>query len=175
MCVNCPANLQHSVIFDGGGEVWPAGVRALRPEKRYAYQADIVVTDGGGKVPLVAVELKCGMGSGYTTHDVLTYSAKADLHKELYPYLRYGIAVGSAASIGRKFFFTNRALDFVVAVPDESGFSRLVEVVGHQVRLAEDGLKILDRKAAPRVLSWQNGMNWEWASSGSNGQGDEEE
>jgi hypothetical protein len=175
--VRSGVNLQHSVIFDGGGEVWPPGVRALRPEKRYAYQADIVVIDRDGKVPLVAVELKCGQRSGYTTHDVLTYSAKAARHKELYPYLRYGMAVGSALPIGRKFFFNNRALDFVVGVgvADENGFRRLVEVVEHQVRLAEDGLKILDRKAAPRVLSWQAGMRWDWASRGSDTEGDEEE
>jgi len=83
----------------------------------YAYQADIVVREKNGKVPLVAVELKCGAGAGYTTHDVLTYSAKAMRHKELYPYLRYGMAIAGARPIGRKFFITNKALDFVVAFP----------------------------------------------------------
>ena len=27
---------------------------------------------------------------GLSTHDVLTYSAKATRHKQVYPYLRYG-------------------------------------------------------------------------------------
>ncbi|HXN85748.1 MAG TPA: hypothetical protein VN867_06730, partial [Candidatus Binataceae bacterium] len=124
-------------------------------------------------VPLVVVELKCGSNSGYTTHDVLTYSAKAARHKELYPYLRYGMAIGGVTSVGRKFFFTNRALDFVVAVPDaDAGYQRLVEVVSNQVHLAEDALEILDRQINPRVTSWQNGMKWQWAPKAANGDDD---
>jgi hypothetical protein len=74
------------------------------------------------------------------------------------------MAIGGVASVGRKFFFTNRALDFVVAVSDEEGFRRLAKVVQHQAKLAEDALKILDRQRKPRVACWQNGMKWEWAA-----------
>jgi hypothetical protein len=84
------------------------------------------------------------------------------------------MAVGGVESIGRKFFFTNTALDFVVAVEGEAGFRRLATVVGHQAKLAESALKILDRKLAPRVLSWQNGRDWDWAPS-TGGDEDEEE
>jgi hypothetical protein len=172
-------NLQHSIIFGKNGEVWPSGVRALGSKKLYAYQADIVVREKNGKVPLVAVELKCGAGAGYTTHDVLTYSAKAARHKELYPYLRYGMAIAGARPIGRKFFFTNTALDFVVAFPiaddDEGGFRRLVEVVKHQVKLAEDALRMLDRAEKHRVLSWQNGMRWDWSKTVEPVEDDEED
>jgi hypothetical protein len=166
--VKSGVNLQHSIIFGKDGEVWPPGVKALGSKKLYAYQADIVVTEKNGKVPLVVVELKCGAGAGYSTHDVLTYSAKAMRHKELYPYLRYGMAV-AARPIGRKFFFTNTALDFVVAFSgpntDEAGFRRLVEVVSHQANLAEDALRMLDRGEKHRVLSWQNGMRWDWSKT----------
>ena len=38
-------------------------------------------------IPRVVLEFK----SGISTHDVLTYSAKARKHKQVYPYLRYGL------------------------------------------------------------------------------------
>jgi len=161
--VNSHVNLQHSVIFAENAKLWPEGLLALPRQKVYAYEVDVLVSRKG--LPLVGIELKCGQGGGYSTHDVLTYSAKAARHKELYPYLRYGMAVGSAKSIGRKFFFTNRALDFVVATLGDGGLRRLADVIEHQAKLAENAIKILDRVVSPRVLSWQNGNPWEWAHS----------
>ena len=40
-------------------------------------------------VPRVVVEFKLG----FTTHDALTYSAKAATHKNIHPYLRYGVVI----------------------------------------------------------------------------------
>ena len=37
--------------------------------------------------------IECKRGS-LTTHDALTYSAKAATHKHVHPYLRYGILIG---------------------------------------------------------------------------------
>jgi hypothetical protein len=42
-------------------------------------------------VPRVVVEFKLG---SVTTHDALTYLAKAATHKNVHPYLRYGIIIG---------------------------------------------------------------------------------
>ncbi len=39
-----------------------------------------------------------------TTHDVLTYSTKARRHKQIYPYLRYGLLVSTETSVPRRFF-----------------------------------------------------------------------
>jgi len=58
------------------------------------YETDLLLYDkaGGSRwVPRVVVECKLG---GVTTHDALTYSAKAFTHKHVHPYLRYGILVG---------------------------------------------------------------------------------
>jgi hypothetical protein len=168
--VRSKGNLQHTLIFGADGKVWPE-VQPFR-EKRgvYAYQTDILVARHD-KVPLVAIELKCRRnlekkGSfNFGTHDLLTYSAKATRHKELYPYLRYGVAAGGAPSIGRKFFLHNRAFDFVIAVPDPRQLDKLAQVVRHQAQLAEERLKLLDRKAKKGVICWQNGMKWEWATT----------
>ena len=44
-------------------------------------------------IPLVVMKIKFGR---FKTHDVLTYSAKALKHKEIYPCLRYGLVSARA-------------------------------------------------------------------------------
>jgi hypothetical protein len=58
------------------------------------YETDLLVSDlhsDGRWVPRVVIECKLAI----TTHDALTYSAKAATHKNVHPYLRYGILVGN--------------------------------------------------------------------------------
>ena len=50
-----------------------------------------------------------------STHDVLTYSAKATRHKQVYPYLRYGFVIGKAKVLPGRFFTHNSGMDFAVA------------------------------------------------------------
>jgi len=57
------------------------------------YETDLLISDkwsSGRWIPLIVVECKLAI----TTHDALTYSAKAATHKHVHPYLRYGILVG---------------------------------------------------------------------------------
>lgn len=59
-----------------------------------SYETDLLVFDetpDGDWTPRVIVECKLG---AVTTHDALTYSAKAATHKHVHPYLRYGILIG---------------------------------------------------------------------------------
>jgi hypothetical protein len=67
----------------------------------------------GVYIPLVVIEIKYG---GLTTHDVLTYSAKALKHKDIYPYLRYGLVLGGLKSIPNRFFVHNQGFDFALAL-----------------------------------------------------------
>jgi len=58
------------------------------------YETDILIFDELDDIrwiPRIVVECKLG---AITTHDALTYSAKAATHKSLHPYLRYGILIG---------------------------------------------------------------------------------
>ena len=58
------------------------------------YETDILIFDrqrDGQWTPRVIIE--CTLGS-VTTHDAITYSAKAVTHKNVHPYLRYGILIG---------------------------------------------------------------------------------
>ena len=58
---------------------------------RGAFQVDLLVWEkiDGRIVPRVVIEVKTGL----STHELLTYSAKAEMHKQTYPYLRYGLAL----------------------------------------------------------------------------------
>jgi hypothetical protein len=76
-----------------------------------AFQTDLCVFEEKSPdviIPRVVLEFKTGI----TTHDVLTYSAKARKHKQVYPYLRYGIVASNEPVVPRRFFVHNEALDF---------------------------------------------------------------
>jgi hypothetical protein len=51
-----------------------------------------------------------------TTHDVLTYSAKATKHKQVYPYLRYGLVASDLTTVPGRVFTHNESLDFCACV-----------------------------------------------------------
>ena len=79
-----------------------------------AFQTDLCVfedVDIGISIPRVVMEFKAGL----STHDVITYSAKARKHKQVYPYLRYGLIIGNETTVPGRFFTHNEALDFCVA------------------------------------------------------------
>jgi hypothetical protein len=97
-----------------------------------AFQTDLCVFEsksGDIKLPRVVLEFKAGI----STHDVLTYSAKARKHKQVYPYLRYGLVVSHEAIVPHRFFIHNEALDFFGPLKNAREkdlgefFSRLIE------------------------------------------------
>ena len=78
-----------------------------------AFQTDLCVfekVDEETEIPRVVIEFKPGI----TTHDVLTYSTKAGKHKQVYPYLRYGLLIAKRETIPSRVFNHNDFLDFVV-------------------------------------------------------------
>ncbi len=59
------------------------------------YETDILIfqqVDEKKWKPRIIVETKI---SSITTHDAITYSQKAQTHKNVHPYLRYGIFIGN--------------------------------------------------------------------------------
>ena len=59
------------------------------------YETDVLIFDQFNEdkwVPRIVIECK---QSSITTHDALTYSTKAATHKNVHPYLRYGILLGN--------------------------------------------------------------------------------
>ena len=80
-----------------------------------AFETDLCVFETVGsdpaRIPRVVLEFKQGL----STHDVLTYSAKATRHKQVYPYLRYGLVIGKEQFLPGRFFTHNSGMDFAVA------------------------------------------------------------
>jgi hypothetical protein len=84
-----------------------------------AFQTDLCVFEQVSPdvaLPRVVLEFK----KGVTTHDVLTYSAKARRHKQVYPYLRYGMILSSLKAVPGRVFKHNESLDFVAALGELS-------------------------------------------------------
>jgi hypothetical protein len=82
-----------------------------------AFQTDLCVFEQkseGVVIPRVVLEFKTSI----TTHDVITYSAKARKHKQVYPYLRYGLVMSQVAAVPKRVFVHNESLDFAAAIQD---------------------------------------------------------
>jgi hypothetical protein len=59
------------------------------------YETDLLIKEqlsGGKWIPRIIVEAK--FRGSITTHDAITYSHKAFTHRQVHPYLRYGILIG---------------------------------------------------------------------------------
>lgn len=84
---------------------------------RSAFQTDICIYEKNKEnieTPMIVIEFK----TKPTTHDVLIYSSKAEKHKRIYPWLRYGMLAESINIIPNRFFINNEHLDFFVAAKD---------------------------------------------------------
>jgi len=108
-----------------------------------AFQTDLCVFEAKSDnvvLPRVVIEFKAKI----TTHDVLTYSAKARKHKQVYPYLRYGVVVSDIPTVPRRFFVHNESLDFVAALSETTAtqlpafFKQLLKVEVEASRCLEN-------------------------------------
>lgn len=135
-------NILYRIEVDAFGKVSHDGLDARRG--KYAFQTDILVTKG--EIPLVVVELKSGL---FSSHDVITYSWKAERHKQVYPYLRYGFAVVGIEILGRRFVTHNEGFDFAVALPGPAGIENdLLAIVRRQIVSAE---RMIDLMRSSRI------------------------
>jgi hypothetical protein len=121
--------LQHSV--DGPEQHQSAG-----------YETDLLINDTldvGKWIPRVVLECKKG---GVTTHDALTYSAKAATHKHVHPYLRYGVLLGDfGAALPGRLIRHGAYFDFMAAwgseEPIANEWSELVDLLKDEVAASQ--------------------------------------
>jgi hypothetical protein len=120
--VHRKANLYYELFLDRKLEL---AVKDTKTPKRgnSAFQTDICICENleGVDFPRVVIEFK----GSITTHDVLTYSAKAGRHKQIYPCLRYGLLASGLTSIPSRFFIHNENLDFFIAAKNYSTEAQL--------------------------------------------------
>jgi len=112
------ASLLYQVLVDNKLSIRVDVKKPIRG--RSSFETDLCVFERKSdeiSIPRVVLEFKMGI----TTHDVLTYSAKASKHKQIYPYLRYGIVASKESSVPGRLFTHNQALDFCAAVEGLEG------------------------------------------------------
>jgi hypothetical protein len=142
-------SLIYKFFIDAQGRLQPQTIQ--KPKRGHlAFQTDLMVKKINPPVPLVVIEVKFGR---FTTHDVLTYSAKATRHKEIYPYLRYGLIVGGVKKIQHRFFTHNSGFDFAVAIEKSENLSEVTEIVKQQLQAAERMLTVFQGKEVKRYVS----------------------
>ncbi|TYL86296.1 hypothetical protein [Bradyrhizobium cytisi] len=98
-----------------------------------AFETDLCIFEekaDGIEFPRVVLEFKTGV----STHDVLTYSTKARKHKQVYPYLRYGLVASNVAYVPRRFYIHNEALDFFLALESKQDSNLLEPLIADLLR-----------------------------------------
>lgn len=120
-----------------------------------AYETDILIYETIGSnewKPRVVIEGKLG---SVTTHDAITYSQKALTHKNVHPYLRYGIILGNRKHYplpGRLFrhgAFFDFMLSWKAIEPSDEELNRLITLILDEVEASRNLDEILFNSRNP--------------------------
>ena len=90
--------------------------------------------------PRVVIETKLG---SVTTHDAITYSQKAQIHKFVHPYLRYGILIGNRENypLPARLFRHGQHFDFMLSwksiKANKKEIGKLIEIVNDEIRASK--------------------------------------
>jgi len=116
------------------------------------YQTDVLVwdeMDGDLWTPRVVIECKLARVS---THDAIIYSNKAATHKEVHPYLRYGILIGKlgANDVPNRVLRHGASFDFMMVWRDEKAspdeWSRFIKVLKSEIRASRNIQGLIESK-----------------------------
>lgn len=104
------------------------------------YETDILISelsDSEVWTPRVVIETKI---NSVTTHDAITYSQKAQTHKSVHPYLRYGILIGNRKNypLPGRLFRHGQQFDFMLSwkkfISDKIEFKTLIEILNDEIK-----------------------------------------
>lgn len=114
-----------------------------------AFETDVTIFSktNSFEVPFIVLEVK----EKLTSHDVITYSNKASRHKEIYPFLRYGLVSYGLDTIPKRFFKHNKDIDFFLAVQkyimnQEKLAKILRELIENELKIFKNLQQILHAK-----------------------------
>ncbi len=112
-------------------------------QKSIGYETDIMIyeqLDEATWKPRVVIETKLG---GVSTHDAITYSQKAQTHKYVHPYLRYGILIGDREHypLPGRLFRHGQHFDFMLSwktvTAAKNEMKRLVEIIIDEIQASK--------------------------------------
>ncbi len=104
------------------------------------YETDILVYEQVNTAtwkPRIVVETKLG---SVTTHDAITYSQKAQTHKYVHPFLRYGILIGNREDypLPGRLFRHGQHFDFMLSwksfQADKNEFEKIIEILNDEIK-----------------------------------------
>jgi hypothetical protein len=122
-----------------------------KPEEQNStnYETDILVYEQLSETtwkPRVVIESKLDT---VTTHDVITYSQKAQAHKHIHPFLRYGILIGNREdyALPGRLFRHGQYFDFMLSCKSfqvaKNEMKKIVEILNDEIRASKTLEEIL--------------------------------
>ena len=113
-----------------------------------SFETDLAILErarDGTYWPRVVIEAKI---RSVSTHDAITYSAKAAAHRSVHPYLRYGIMLGKRDDypLPGRLYSHGSMFDFMISfrgfLPSPSEFRRFARILRSEVRASQTLQKI---------------------------------
>ena len=134
---NAPASCDHPRGAVGSGRYTENNTKGESINET-SFETDLVVYEKNNKkiIPRVIIESKIGT---VTTHDAITYSHKAMYHKNVIPFVRYGIMLGDRETYplpgrlfrhGTNFDFLFSFVDFI---PSEKELEMFVSMLKREI------------------------------------------
>lgn len=144
-----------------GHEIMSYGQR--HDTRTMSFQTDLAIVedlDADQWRPRVIVEAKVGR---VTTHDAITYSRKADAHRAVHPYLRYGIMLGDRKEypLPGRLYRHGAQFDFMISFrgqdPTKDEFTALVRILRFEIKASRTLERLLydsRRRDRDRYTLW---------------------
>ena len=119
------------------------------------FQTDLAIIEDlgdGAWLPRVIVEAKIDT---ITTHDAITYSRKADCHRTVHPYLRYGVMIGNRRDrpLPGRLYRHGTGFDFMISFQEfdlsKDELSTFVKIVKDEIRASRNLEKIIYHSRRP--------------------------
>ena len=158
LCVDTLKKVPYLQEIVGYSENW-------KPEymEPSCFETDLVVYEQveGKNILRIVVEAKLG---NVSTHDAITYSYKAEKHKNITPYLRYGIMIGDRKQypLPGRLFRHGTNFDFMISFagtdPDKNEWTTFTDMLLKEVeysRTMEEMLHDSRSKARKRYYMLQ--------------------
>ena len=154
--VSAKKPIYYYLHIDSDGKVTDrANVKGHIKRGRGAFETDILIHEKRSDnitIPLVVVELKTKV----RTHDVIVYGVKAERHRSIYPWLRYGMLFGDK-NIPPRFMLHGKAIDFAYAFdgeqPSKKEWSEIAAMIRTQVWVAHTIRDLIDNKMPAKCFS----------------------
>ena len=145
ICVDVLKKIPYAVEISSFNEEWEVDAESFGET---SFETDMVVyeKDDGKIIPRVIIEAKVG---AVTTHDAITYSHKAMYHKNVIPFVRYGIMLGARETypLPGRLFRHGTNFDFLFSFtdyePSEKEISTFIDMLKREITYSRQIEEIL--------------------------------